>query len=172
MPNQLPDMSEVLKEMSEVLLRNPCKSPTPEAAVVALFFANVAWNECVGLGHDREDYRNVWEELEADSPALWNEFKSKDIDAIIDVLIQYKLEHFAEDERRILACGIPDGKIRVGWLKPAAAGVDSRWEMRLYGLVRSGARQKAIAFLQKTRNISQPEAGRLVAKIATELGCG
>ena len=72
-------MSEMLKEMSEVLLWNPRKPPSSEAAHVALFFANVAWNECVGLDHAREGYRNVWEEIEADNPSLWNEFKSNDI---------------------------------------------------------------------------------------------
>jgi hypothetical protein len=56
--------------------------------------------------HAREGYRNVWEEIEADNPALWNEFKSNDINAMIDELIGYKQEHFPEDKRRILTCGI------------------------------------------------------------------
>jgi hypothetical protein len=60
-------MSEMLKEMSEVLLRNPRNPPTSEAAHVALFFANVAWSECVGLDHPREGYRTVWETIEADN---------------------------------------------------------------------------------------------------------
>jgi hypothetical protein len=162
----------MLKEMSEVLLRNPHKPPTSEAAHVALFFANAAWNECVGLDHARAGYRNVWEEIEADNPALWNEFKSNDIDAMIDELVQYKQEHFPDDKRRILTCGIPDGKIRVEWLNPAAPGVDSRWEMQLYGLVRTGARQEAIRFLQETQNMSQAQAVRRVAKVAAELGIG
>ncbi len=106
-------MSEVLKEMSEVLLSDPDKPPTSEAAHIALFFANVAWNECVGLDHAREGYRHVWEEIEADNPTLWNEFKSNDIDGMIDELVQYKQTHFPDDKRRILTCGIPDGKIRV-----------------------------------------------------------
>ena len=107
MPRQPRKMSDVLKEMSEVLMSNPHKPPTSEAAHVALFFANVAWNECVGLGHAREGCRNVWEEIEADNPTLWNEFKSNDIDGMIDELVQYKQEHFPDDKRRILTCGIP-----------------------------------------------------------------
>ena len=66
MARQPRKMSEMLKEMSEVLLRNPDAAHSSEAAHVALFFANVAWNECVGLDHAREGYRNVWEEIEAD----------------------------------------------------------------------------------------------------------
>ena len=61
MPRQPRKLSEVLKEMSEVLLSDPGKPPSSEAAHVALLFANVAWNECVGLDHAREGYRNVWQ---------------------------------------------------------------------------------------------------------------
>jgi hypothetical protein len=165
-------MSEMLKEMSEVLMRNPHQPPSSEAAHVALFFANLAWNECVGLDHAREGCRNVWEEIEADNPTLWNEFKSNDIDGMVDELVQYKQEHFPDDKRRILTCGIPDGSIRVEWLNAAAPGVDSKWEMQLYGLVRTGARQKAIQFLQETRNMSHTEAAKRVAKVAADLGLG
>ena len=110
-----------------------------------MFFANVAWNESVGLDHAREGYRKVWETIEASNPLLWNEFKSNDIDAMIDELIQHKKSHYPNDQRRILTCGIPDGKVRVEWLNPAAPGVDSKWEMPLYGLVRTGQREKAIS---------------------------
>ena len=47
-------LSDIMKEMSELLLRDPEKTPSSEAAHVALFFANLAWNECVGLDHARE----------------------------------------------------------------------------------------------------------------------
>jgi len=165
-------MSEMLKEMSEVLLSDPYTPPTSEAAHVALFFANVAWNECVGLDHAREGYRNVWEEIEADNPTLWNEFKSNDTDAMIDELVEYKQKHFPDDKRRILSCGIPHDSIRVEWLNAAAPGVDSKWEMQLYGLVRTGARQEAIRFLQETRSLSRKDAAKRVAEVAAELGIG
>ncbi len=41
-----------------------------------MFLADAAWNECVGLDHAREGYRNAWETIEADKPDLWNEFKT------------------------------------------------------------------------------------------------
>ena len=163
-------MSEIMKEMSETLLRNPGGVPSSEAAHVALFFANVAWNESVGLDHAREGYRNVWETIEADNPELWNEFKSNDVNAMIDELVRYKKAHHPDDRRRVLTCGIPDGNVRVEWLNPAAPGVDSKWEMHLYGLVRTGARDKAIRFLQETRRMTHSEASRRVSEIAAELG--
>jgi hypothetical protein len=170
MPEQARKLSEIMKEMSETLLRNPCGAPSSEAAHVALFFANVAWNESVGLGQARDGYRNVWETIEAENPALWDEFKSSDVNALIDELIRYKQAHYPNDGRRILTCGIPDGKVRVEWLNPAAPGVDSKWEMQLYGLVRTGQRDKAIRFLQDTRRMTRSEASKRVAQAAAELG--
>ena len=170
MPEQPRKMSEIMKEMSETLLRNPGGVPSSEAAHVALFFANVAWNESVGIDGAREGYRNVWETIEAENPELWNEFKSNDINAMIDELVRYKKTHYPDDRRRILTCGIPDGKVRVEWLNAAAPGVDSKWEMRLYGLVRTGKREKAIRFLQETRRMTRNEASKRVAEIAAELG--
>jgi hypothetical protein len=56
MPEQERKLSEIMKEMSETLLRNPGGVPSSEAAHVALFFANVAWNESVGIDGAREGY--------------------------------------------------------------------------------------------------------------------
>lgn len=165
-------LSEILKEMSERLLRRPELVPTSEAAHVALFFATAAWNESVGLAGAREGYRQVWETIEADNPALWNELKSGDVDQLIDELIHYKRSRYADDRRRILLCGIVDGKIRVEWLPPAVPGVDAQWETRLYGLVRTGDRQGAIRFLQATRSMSRHQAAKRVQRVAAELGLG
>src|SRR5208282_1752522 len=85
-------------------------------------------------------------------------------------LVQYKKTHYPDDQRRILTCGIPDGNIRVEWLKAAAPGVDSRWEMQFYGLVRMGDREQAIRFLQETRGMSNKQAAKRVAAVAAELG--
>ena len=70
-------MSEIMKEMAELLLKRPGKDASNEAAHVALLFANVAWNECVGLDHARDGYRNVRETIEAEDPAPWDELKSR-----------------------------------------------------------------------------------------------
>jgi hypothetical protein len=67
-------MADIMKEMAELLLRHPNKGPSSEAAHVALLFANVSWNESVGLDRARDDYRAVWETIEVENPALWNEF--------------------------------------------------------------------------------------------------
>ena len=164
-------MSDMLKEMMEQLLRDPKAVVSAEASHVALFLANVAWNECVGLGGEREGYHNVWQAIEAEKPDLWDELKSRDIDAMIDELVEYKRAHFPDDRRRILTCGgTPKGTIRVEWLPPAAPGVDAKWETQLYGMVRTGAEKDAIRFLKKTRKMSQNEARMEVAKARMKLG--
>jgi len=170
MTRQPRKMSEIMKEMSEVLLRDPHSIPSSEAAHVALFFANVAWNESVGLDHAREGYRKAWETIEAENPELWNEFKSNDINGMIDELVRYKKAHYPDDKRRILTCGIPDGKVRVEWVPAAAPGIDSKWEMQLYGLVRMGQKDRAIHFLQETRSMSETKAAQKVANVAAHLG--
>ena len=172
MTQQTQKMSEIMKVMSESLLRHPDAAHSSEAGHVALFFANVAWNECVGLDHARESYRSAWESIEAENPEMWSEFKSNEIDGMIDELVEYKKKRFPNDRRRILTCGIPDGKIRVEWLPAAAPGVDSKWEIQLYGLVRTGQRDEAIRFLQDTRKLSRTDAAQQVTKIATDLGVG
>jgi hypothetical protein len=132
--------------------------------------ANAAWNESVGLDHERDIYRNVWEAIAADKPDLWNELKSDNIDVMIDELVAYKKKHYPNDLRRILTCGsTPHGTLRVEWLAPAEPGVDSRWEMELYGLVRTGETKKAIRHLQQT-GVSRAEAAAKVASIAAKFG--
>ncbi|NQU24702.1 MAG: hypothetical protein HQ567_25755 [Candidatus Nealsonbacteria bacterium] len=171
MTNHPRKLSEMMKEMSESLVRDPDVSTSSEAAHVALFFATVAWNECVGLDHAREGYRSAWETIEAENPELWNELTSNDIDGMIDELVEYKKAHYPDDRRRILTCGgTPQGTIRVEWLPAAAPGVDVKWETQLYGLVRTGNRKEAIRFLQETRDMSRSEATKKVAEIAVELG--
>lgn len=141
----------------------------PEAAQVALCLANLAWNESVGLDGARDGYRAVWEEIETQNPEPWNEFKSIDIDAVVDKLMAYKVYRYREDQRRILGCGFVDGNVRVEWLPAVAPGVDSKWEMQLYGLVRTDRRAEAIQFLQKTRGVSRKQAEDEVARITAEL---
>jgi hypothetical protein len=170
MVKQTKKMSEMMKEMSERLLRNPDAAHSPEAAHVALMFANIAWNKTVGLGQPRNHYRSAWEMIEAENPEMWSEFKSNDVDAMIDQLIEYKQQHFADDQRRILTSGIPNGNIRVEWLPPVVPGVDSKWEMQLYALVRTGEREQAIEFLRETRRWSRKNAAKQVKKISSDLG--
>ena len=117
MTHQPRKMSEVLKEMSEQLLRNPASVPSATAVQFGLMLANFAWNETVGLGVPREGYRSAWETIEADNPEVWSELESNDVDAMIDELVRYKKKYYPDDDRRILSCGFIDGKcVWIGWL--------------------------------------------------------
>lgn len=170
MKSQPRRMSEIMQEMSERLLRHPDAAHSSEAAHVALMFANIAWNECVGMGGERECYRSAWEPIEAENPEMWSEFKSNDVNAMIDELVAFKEKRYLKDQRRILRCGIVNSKIRVEWLAPAAPGVDSKLEMTLYGLVLAGKGKKASKLLQKTHGMSRLNADAEVISIAMKLG--
>ena len=170
MAEQPKKLSEMLKEMAERLLRDPDAVPSSEAFNVALMFANIAWNETVGLDNARQGFRSAWEMIEADNPALWNELKSNDAGAMIDELIRFKQEHYPNDKRRILACGTtPESNVRVEWMVPATPGIDSKWEMQLFGLVRTGERERAIQFLQKTVRMSRKDAAKKVKSVVAQL---
>lgn len=160
-------LSDVMKKMAMTLLLDPDGVPSAEAAHLALFLANIAWNECVGLVHDRDESRAVWGELEASNPDLWSELKSRDIEGMIDELVEHKKRHYPDDRRRVLVCGMLNGKVRVEWLAPAAEDVDSQWEMQLFGLVRIGALEAAVRFLRDTKGLSRREATRQVAELTT-----
>jgi len=165
-------MSEVMKEMAEQLLRDPDTVQSSEVFSLALMFANFAWNECTGLDYPRESYSPGWEAIEARDPNVWDDFKSTDIDELIDELVEYKRQHFPEDQRRILVCGFVRGSVKVKWLPPAAPGVDSRAEMRLYSLVLKGQREEAMRFMQDSQQLSRQEAQREVARMAQVWGEG
>jgi hypothetical protein len=163
-------LSAIMKQIAQLPLRRPRKAPSSEAAHVSLLLAHVAWNESVGLDNRRDGCRHAWETIEAENPELWCELKSKDVNALIDELIEYKKTHYSDDRRRILVCGFLVDKIHVEWLPPAAPGVDSKWEMELYGLVRTGEGEKAIRFLQETKHLTRQAAAKCVAVIAAQLG--
>ena len=140
-------LSEMMKEMAERLFRDRSIAHSSEAFHVALFFANLAWNECVGMEVERERTKNVWQAIEAEKPDLWDELKSKDIHAMIDELVEYKKAHFPEDRRRILTCGsTPHDTIRVEWLPPAAPGVDAKWERSSTAWCVPGWKKRLFAF--------------------------
>lgn len=169
MPSKSPKMSVIMKKMAQRLLSKPDNAPSSEAAHVSLMFANIAWNESVGMNAARDSYRKAWESIEAENPQLWNEFKSNDVNAMINELVKYKKINFPDDQRRILVCGFVKDKVHVEWLPPVAPGVDSTWEMRLHGLVRTGKSKEAIRFLQETRNLSHTEATEIVRLVASKL---
>ncbi len=160
MPPPPQKLSEIMIEMSERLLSVSGPDASSEAAHVALFFANAAWNESVGLDPDRNGYRDdvqgsdggreprTVERVQVERHRRHDRRSGRGT----------KKTHFPDDGRRILVCGIPDGKVRVEWLPAAAPGVDSMWEFKLYGLVRTGERAcRRSSSLRETRKMTRTE---------------
>ena len=61
-------MSEIMMEMLERLLLDPKAAHSSEAVHVALFFANLAWNECIGLGAERRADQEHLADLQSRQP--------------------------------------------------------------------------------------------------------
>jgi hypothetical protein len=163
-------MSEILKEMAELLLRDPRAEPSSEAMHAALLLANVAWNKSLGLVNLAEGYRPVLEVFAAENPRFWDELKSRDTEEMIDELVRFKAAHHPGDGRRIVACGIPEGKVRVEWIVPARPGEDPGWDMEFFGLIRTGEVKKAIRFAKKTWKLTEPEATSRALNAAIGMG--
>ncbi|WP_165227286.1 plasmid pRiA4b ORF-3 family protein [Aquisphaera insulae] len=162
-------LSEILVEMAKVLMKAPERDPSIGALEVATLLANVAWNRAIGLEAGDDTYRDLLATFERESPNLWDEFRSRDVPAMVDALVRYKRAHFPDDGRRILTCGIPEGKVRVEWLQAAQPGLESELEMQLYALIRLGEIEGAIRHVQKTRKLPRNMAAQVVADVVMAL---
>ena len=136
----------------------------------SLFLANMAWNKSLGLDQPWEVVVPVLKAFESEQPDLWAELKLRDAEAMVDELVRFKRAHHPDDRRRILSCGIPEGKIRVEWLEPAPPGEDPGWEMQLFGLIMTGDTKGAIQFARKTWSLTEAQARTRVAGIAARVG--
>lgn len=162
-------MSEIMGELAEQLLKNPSELQSSVTMELSLMLANIAWDETTDISRPREAYLPALNQISRSKPSAWNALISRDIDVLIDRLVQYKKKHFKHDMRRILVCGLENDRIHVEWIKPAEPGVDSRFEMNVYGMVRFGDHQKAIDFVKNQLRVSQEQAEQYVLYTASQL---
>ena len=114
-------LSAIIKEMSLTVLCEPDLVPSSEAAHAALLFAHIAWNRATDLKARSPDYRSLLRQFEASNPALWNELKSSDPEALVAGLTAYKQVHHPHDHRQIVVCGMRGDNVRVEWIEPPAS---------------------------------------------------
>lgn len=109
------EMSAILKEMALTTLVNPHAIPSSEAAAAALLLSHVAWQRANGDIFVDSAYEAALAEIQGERPDLWREFRSPDASKLISDLVVYKQRHYPSDKRRVVACRVHDGKIRVEW---------------------------------------------------------
>ena len=160
-------MSVLVEEMSHIVLLDPEGDFSLAAGQAAILLSHLAWNESVGL-EVRKVGRKMLAAIEAENPDFWSELVSRDVDAMLDALIQYKEALHPEDQRRIVLCSAAHGKLRVEWLDAADPGVDSQAEVELHGLIRIGLFDEAIKRLQSTGGLSRKAATAQVALLTAE----
>jgi hypothetical protein len=111
-------LSAVVKDMAMTLLKSPDSVPSGEAAHAALLFVHVAWNKSLGNDDAYRNYQIILDRLEGSNPALWNEFITSDHEAILADLARYKEEHYPDDRRVIVVCGMREDNVHVEWTDP------------------------------------------------------
>jgi hypothetical protein len=166
MGKQDPKISEIMKELAQLVLKGPGERASPGAAQMSLVLAGSAWNESIGIGNARANTRAARKAIEAEFPRFWDELTLNDIDAMLDELVRYKTTHYRHDRRRILVCGTVNGKIHVEWLPEADPRNTTHWDLHVYGLLRSGNPEGAVRFLRETLGASHKEAKALVESLA------
>jgi len=106
-------MSEIMKELALMCLRDPQAIPSSEAAHAALLFAQVAWNRA--LGYDMNVYEEVLNVFLCSKPTLWSELRSRDAETLIEAMCQAKELRYSTDRRVVVVCGMREGNVHVEW---------------------------------------------------------
>ena len=117
-------MSDIFKEMALTLFRVPNAIPSSEAAHATLLLTHVAWNRALGETFTDVECQRILRKFEKSRPALWVELRSRDWKSMINDLIEYKKEHYPDDKRIVVVCGInPQKNIHVEWHDAVASDV-------------------------------------------------
>ena len=107
-------LSEILKNLAEMLLVASPDASSSEAVSAALLFALVGWNR--SLNYPDPHYQKTLAEYEKSSPELWSELVCADHAELISMVERQKLKCYPADRRIALVCGIvPPGKVHVEW---------------------------------------------------------
>ena len=106
-------LSEIAKELAKVILRK--RNASPEAVGLALKLVQLAWN----LAHDdyKEEpaYTYGIEEIQRLLSPVAKELMSENAEYLTEVLMKYKLKHYASDRRLIFSCKLDNGSVKVIW---------------------------------------------------------
>ena len=108
-----PKMSEIMKQLAWLPLKNPDAAPSTGVAHAALLLAHVAWNRTVG--HANPGYMMILQAIEREEPELWLQLRSRDCESMIALICAEKLRLYPNDRRVVLVCGIPKERIHVEW---------------------------------------------------------
>ena len=108
-------LSAIIKDMAGVVMKDPVRIPSSEAAHAALLFAHIAWNRAIGAGAPEVAFTGVLDAFEASSPSLWDELTSDDPETLIAQLVSHKQTHYPYDRRNLIVCGMIGDNVHVEW---------------------------------------------------------
>ena len=161
---EAPKMSEIMKHMAESVLLDP-GNESGEAFQAALLLSHVAWNRCIGSDRGTVQYRSILSEMEAENPELWGELAKPDAEALIRSLMAFKNQHYPDDRRNLVVCGMREESVHTEWIDPADVVAPSELIRTLLVHILKGNTEEAVSLYAKAANVDMNMAREKVAGI-------
>ncbi len=107
-------MSDVLKAVSLCGFTNPNAPQREKDLAIALYYAQLAWNEANGEPVDDASIKRVRKQMGI-AKKLPSSFGTPDANELLKQMVRFKQKHFPNDSRIILACLFEDERLQVQW---------------------------------------------------------
>lgn len=102
-------------ELAQCALKDPI-SPPAEAALLAVQFAWIAWNQSLGAETPTAYFDGVRKVVRAQGRSLWKHLRFPSAETAVEALCREKVIRFPGDNRLIVECTMtPDGTVRARW---------------------------------------------------------
>lgn len=129
-PPKVKMMSVIMKEMIARILIGD--DPSDDASAVALFLANIAWNRAIGVPEQKGFVKKQVARMKPPVRNFWKPFVDKDYNKLIDVLIEYKIKHYPDDDRYVAGASIAEDvgdHLTVLWMQSSVISIvhDRYW---------------------------------------------
>ena len=111
-------MSDSLSGVATSGFKNPGAAQRESELAIAIYYAQLAWNEANGDPVDPESISLVRQQM-----GILNHlplaFRTSDADKLLKLMVKYKKKHFPADDRIIVAALFEGDRLRVHWREAA-----------------------------------------------------
>ncbi len=113
-------MSDSLSAVATSGFRNPGAPQRESELAIALYYAQLAWNEANGDPVNSASIKQVRRQMGIPN-RLPSSFRTSDADVLLKQMVKYKQKHFPTDDRVIVAALFEDERLRVHWREACAS---------------------------------------------------
>ncbi len=107
-------MSDSLSSVATSGFKNPRAPQRERELAIALYYAQLAWNEANGDPVDPASIEQVRRQMGIPN-RLPSSFRTSDADVLLEHMVKYKQKHFPADDRVVVAALFEDERLRVHW---------------------------------------------------------